>query len=159
MKAKALLKSRGFTLIELIIVVAILAILAAAIVPNFMGFDQDARISTTKSNLETLRSRINLYRQRTGGYPNPLSDLEDDTYEDAGADVPYIRRIPVEMVSDLSDPVGDNTVYNAAASRDLGGWFYDTSTYQIWVNIDGTLTARDSDWNTTLGAIDPQNDW
>ena len=63
---------RGFTLIEILIVIAIIAILALAIIPNYVGFDVDARIVTTKSNLSVVRNRVSLYRAKEGAYPESL---------------------------------------------------------------------------------------
>ncbi|MDD4957272.1 MAG: prepilin-type N-terminal cleavage/methylation domain-containing protein [Candidatus Omnitrophica bacterium] len=154
MRTRMLLKNKGFTLIELIIVIAILAILAAAIVPNFMGFDKDARISTTKSNLETIRSRVNMYRHKNGVYPNTLTRLTDDTYDDAGAKVPYLRNIPPEMVHNLKEKEGNNKVFSAAGDSNKGGWFYDTAAgYQVSVNHTAPLGP---DWGE-YSAINPEN--
>ena len=42
---------KGFTLLELLIVISIIAILAATIIPSFVGFDAEARLAATKTNL------------------------------------------------------------------------------------------------------------
>ncbi|MDP2943153.1 MAG: prepilin-type N-terminal cleavage/methylation domain-containing protein, partial [Candidatus Omnitrophota bacterium] len=47
----------GFTLIEILIVITIIAILATTIIPNFIGFDVEARISATQTNLNSIRTR------------------------------------------------------------------------------------------------------
>lgn len=62
---------RGFTLIELLIVISILVILSVAVAMNFIGFDYDARHSSTKSNLASTRSAINLFRSRHSAFPAP----------------------------------------------------------------------------------------
>ena len=57
----------AFTLIEVLIVVVIMAILAATIIPQFTDSTKDAKTSTAKMNLATLRAQIQLYRtQHTG---------------------------------------------------------------------------------------------
>ena len=61
---------RGFTLVELLIVVIILAILAAIVIPQFSSATVDAQEASLDSNLNALRSAIDLYRVQHGGvYP------------------------------------------------------------------------------------------
>ena len=61
---------KGFTLVELLIVVIILAILAAIVVPQFASSTDDAKLSSLDSNLATIRSSIELYyHQHKGKYP------------------------------------------------------------------------------------------
>ena len=62
-------KAPGFTLVELLIVVIILAILAAIVVPQFSSSTQDAKISALDNSLANVRSAIDLYRQQHGAYP------------------------------------------------------------------------------------------
>lgn len=55
-------KSRGFTLIEILIVVIILGILAAIVIPQFSSASNDARKSNLQTTVQTLRSQIALYK-------------------------------------------------------------------------------------------------
>jgi len=58
---------KGFTLVELLIVVIILAILAAIVIPQFSSSTTDAQEAALDSNLNALRSAIDLYRAQHGG--------------------------------------------------------------------------------------------
>lgn len=60
---------RGFTLVELLIVVIILAILAAIIIPQFTAATDDATQSAYDTNVANVRSAIDLYRQQHQEYP------------------------------------------------------------------------------------------
>src|SRR5207248_11238453 len=55
-------RKTGFTLVEILIVVIILGILAAIVIPQFTNASQDARESALLSQLQTLRSQIELYK-------------------------------------------------------------------------------------------------
>jgi prepilin-type N-terminal cleavage/methylation domain-containing protein len=61
--------SQGFTLVELLIVVIILAILAAVVFPKFSSSTNDAKAAALQSNLTNLRSAIEFYYQEHGEYP------------------------------------------------------------------------------------------
>jgi type II secretion system protein G len=102
---------RGFTLIEILIVVVILGILAAIIVPQFTNAAQDAGVSSARSQLQTMRSQIELYRvQNNGAAPVDGCDTCDDADGngpwDELSDGNYIRSAP-------NWPAGFSSVYDA----------------------------------------------
>ncbi len=66
---KTCLQEQGFTLVELLIVVVILAILAGILVPQFSSATDDAKLSSLDATLSNTRSAIELYKQQHGHYP------------------------------------------------------------------------------------------
>ena len=139
-------RKSGFTLIEILIVVAIIAILALAIVPNFVGFDIDARAVTTKSNLSMLRNRISLFRAKEGKYPETLEGLLTQTFNDVGVEKPYLNSMPSELVTDKR---GNNTVKNQTSNQpfsNTGGWLYLTDKAGVVVNYDLKLDKAWEDY-------------
>ena len=142
------MRNRGFTMIELLIVISIIAILAAAIIPNFIGFDTEARVAATKSNLDTLRTRVTLFRAKEGVYPASLADLLNRSYLDAGVQKPYLQKMPPELVSSKK---GSNE-HRAQRSDDPltneGGWVYRTDTAEVVINLDQPL---DKSWGEYAG--------
>lgn len=68
-------RARGFTLVELLIVVIILAILAAIVVPQFSAATDDAKLSSLDTTLANMRSAIDLYYQQHGEYPGDLTSI------------------------------------------------------------------------------------
>jgi prepilin-type N-terminal cleavage/methylation domain-containing protein len=60
---------RGFTLIEILVVVIILGILAAVIIPRFAGASEEARVNTFVKNLKTYGMQLELYHDRFGDWP------------------------------------------------------------------------------------------
>ena len=67
---------RGFTLLEIIVVVAIIAILAAYIAPKVAGRVDDARISKAKSDIRVLESSLELYKLDNFTYPSSEQGLQ-----------------------------------------------------------------------------------
>ena len=141
---------KSFTLLELLIVISIIAILAVTIVPNFIGFDAEARISATLTNLNTLRTRVALYRAKEGEYPVSLGDLLNKSYDDMGVQQPYLDRLPPEMLSVKS---GKNSYTDINSDQDLtdeGGWVYFKDKAKIVVNMTRPL---DNKWGKSKGQV------
>jgi len=78
LKGKKMRKEKGFTLVELMIVVLILGALAAIAIPRIMGGAQSARINACATNINVLNSQIELYNANTGDWPSSLNDLVSD---------------------------------------------------------------------------------
>lgn len=138
----------GFTLIELLVVITIMAILAASIIPNFVGFDTEARIATTQTNLNTLRTRVTLFRAKEGRYPETLEELLTTTYNDMGVERPYLDQLPPELISSSS---GSAAVENLTSPDELtgdGGWTYYKAQAKVVVDITEPLSSR---WGTSEG--------
>ena len=88
-------RARGFTLIEIMVVVVILGILAATIIPQFIGTTHDAKVSAAKSNiaeLEAALERFNIHLDRTPTAEEGLKALvEPPTGEEKRWRGPYIK--------------------------------------------------------------------
>ena len=131
---------RGFTLIEVLIVVVILAVLAATIIPQFTDSTDDARRSSMVFNLHTLRAQIQLYKAQHGGKlpSGDLSELIKGTNLD-GTDGtnfgPYMQAIPINSLTD-SSAVKVITTATAVAGdvTSGGGWIFSTKSGNIWID-------------------------
>lgn len=77
--AKRVRDQKGFTLVELLVVVAIIAILAAVLLPQLMGYTTKARVSRAMSDLATMRSIVEAYcaDEGKGSYPAPDTQADD----------------------------------------------------------------------------------
>lgn len=67
---------RGFTLIELMVVIVILGILAGLIIPRIMGRPEEAKQLKAKIQIESLETALNLYKLDNGGYPDTEQGLQ-----------------------------------------------------------------------------------
>ena len=105
-------RTRGFSLIELLIAVTIIAILTAVGMANFRTASQKARDSRRESELEQIRSALELYRSDSPtGYPSTLPVCGDELV--IGSNV-YIKKMPC----DPSDP--DSAGYSYIITRSSG---------------------------------------
>lgn len=93
----------GFTLIEIMVVVVIIAILGALVAPNIMGRDQEARIVAAKNDLRSIANSLNMYKLDNFRYPNtdqgldalvspPDTDPEPRNWNPNG----YLKRVPTD---------------------------------------------------------------
>lgn len=73
---KTIRRNQGFTLLEIIVVVTIIAILAAYIAPKVAGRVDDARISKAKSDIRVIESSLELYKLDNFVYPSADQGLE-----------------------------------------------------------------------------------
>ena len=76
MKTRALYHQRGFTLIELMVVIVILGILAGLIVPRIMGRPEEARRMKARVQLESIETALKLYKLDNGYYPSTEQGLQ-----------------------------------------------------------------------------------
>lgn len=83
---RKMMQSKGFTLIELMIVVAIIGVLAAIAIPNYMNYQCKAKQSEAKSNLGSIRTMQEAYRAEHDTYANNTADIGFDTQGDARYD-------------------------------------------------------------------------
>jgi general secretion pathway protein G len=136
MKAKS-----GFTLVEILIVVVILGILAAIVIPQFTEASTEARTSSLMSNLQTIRSQLELYAvQHNDADPVLASFLAQMTQQtdidgNAGTDFgPYLQQIPPNPFTNSSTVVG----WGLGAVAGTDGWEYNENTGEVRAAPDTT---------------------
>jgi len=128
---------RGFTLVEILIVVVILGILAAIVVPQFTQASTEAKMNSVCSNLQSLRSQIELYKVQhndtaplQGTFIEQMTETSDIDGATSGSKLrdathiygPYLERIPENPFNNMS------TVVDWTAA---GGWQYNQATGEI----------------------------
>jgi general secretion pathway protein G len=101
---------RGFTLIEIMVVVVIIGLLAALVVPNLMGRVGQASVTKAKADVQAIETALTMYKLDNFSYPNSSGGLQalvqkpsDDTapnWKSGG----YLKRVP-------KDPWGNDYQY------------------------------------------------
>ena len=137
---------RGFTLVEILIVVIILGILAAIVIPQFANASTDARTSNLKTTLNSVRNQIELFKGQHNDQPPQLvgmwtlltsstDTLETNTASPTGTRWgPYLQAVPI-------NPLNNQTGISASASDPNSGWYYQPA------GIGFTFSARDASGN------------
>ncbi len=115
-------RSRGFTLVEIMVVVVILGILAATIIPQFIGTKQEAKVSAAKANIAELEAALERFNIHVDRYPTTEEGLGVLVERPSGDDKkwrgPYIKLL-------RPDPWGNPYQY-----RDPG--VHHPTSFDLW---------------------------
>ncbi|MDR3690292.1 MAG: prepilin-type N-terminal cleavage/methylation domain-containing protein [Fimbriimonas sp.] len=124
----------GFTLIELLVVIAIIAILAGIIFPVFSQVRASAYRSSDMSNMNAIRSALQLYRQDQGGYPPAL--LGYVTQYGGGPNPTEADMVPANQVVGALYPkrIDSLTTLQPAYDRITAGQQFAQFTPAVWPN-------------------------
>ena len=121
------MKNKGFTLIELMLVVIIISVLAAMVVPRLVGRSQEARIAAARAEIEShLATALGLYELDNGVFPTTEQGLAALKKKPASPPVPanwkspYIKKMP-------KDPWGAPYIYISPGA--INTQDYDLSSY------------------------------
>lgn len=137
----------GFTLVELLIIVAIIGILAAIVIPEFTGHIQQARESAVKDNLRILRETIERYAADHNGIPpgyqsgNPAALPTQSALRFQVLQSNYLNEIPENSFNNLNTVlmIANDVSFPTEASGDYG-WIYKPQTKTIKLDWPGTDT-------------------
>lgn len=122
MKTKT--KINGFTLIEILLVVAIIGALAAMVVPRLTGRSEKAKAATAKADIRAnIATALKMYEIDIGGFPTTeegLTALQKQPSDASAWSGPYIERVPI-------DPWGRPYQYKSPGTKNSNG--YDLFSY------------------------------
>ena len=144
-------RRNAFTLIEVLIVVIIMAVLAATIIPQFSSSTKDAKESTLRFNLQSMRAQIQRYRfdhngaaPTTAAFTNQLTQHSNVTGGVSATNTdglhpfgPYMTEIAANPFNNLRGIVECTARPTAEASADTAGWQYDPVQGEVYANTTG----------------------
>jgi general secretion pathway protein G len=112
-------RDSAFTLIEIMVVVVILGILAATIIPQFMGTTHDAKVSAAKANIAEIEAALERFNVHLDRYPTTDEGLKLLVEAPPGDDKkwrgPYVKQL-------RPDPWGNPYQYRAPGTRHTGSF-------------------------------------
>ena len=113
-------KKSGFTLVEIILVVAILGVLMSIVLPSFTGRGKDAQIAKTKATIRTLSAAIQLYEIENSKFPKTLDELINNKK----------NKVYLEKKAIPKDPWGNAFQYTVPGT-------HNTHSYDLWTDVEG----------------------
>ena len=138
------MKSKGFTLIELMIVIAIIGILSAIAVPKFAHLIRKSNEAATRGNLATMKSAVSIYySENEGKFPNTIGSLTSPVA--GGTSGKYLKEVPEVKIP----PYGGNSSGRAAETATVTagwakGWMLNPNDINtaVSVEIDTSTSAK-----------------
>jgi len=138
MRAESQKRSRrGFTLIELVVVVLVMGILAAVAAPKMFDTASNAKINSARQSLSVVRDAIELYRAQIGTYPGQAA-----TGTALATDLKPFLKGPFPKVSISGAPNNGTVKYGSTTAAVDGStdWVYDKADGSIVINLTGYET-------------------
>ena len=118
------MNEKGFTLVEMLLVVAIITTLAAMVVPRLTGRSQEAKIAATTAAVgSNIAGALDLYEADNGQYPTTEQGLQALLVEPMAPPRPGHWRGPyIKKKGGLKDPWGNPYVYRSPGMRNTGDY-------------------------------------
>jgi MSHA pilin protein MshA len=129
-------KDRGFTLIELVIIIVVLGILASIAIPKYKNIVAESKESAARGALGSLRSGVSIYYANAAVTTGNAAWPEMDSMRTVGVVMEQaIPRNPYQLDSNAPDSIVTGVVKGEVVGT-RGGWAYLESTGEIWPNTE-----------------------
>lgn len=149
------LGDRGFTLIEVIMVIVIIGILAGVAVPTFQDMGSQAKASACRQSLMSMRTAIEIWRMNNISKAGSTAWPTRDTLAAVGKVLSQqIPPNPYQSKTNAPDSIVTGVTKGVVVGT-RGGWAYKPSTGEIWPNTSSSTSASGCAGSSSVG----ENNW
>jgi prepilin-type N-terminal cleavage/methylation domain-containing protein len=149
------MSNRGFTLIEVIVVIVAIGIVSSIAVPAFQDLGSQAKSSACRQSLMSIREGIDLWRANNIARSGNASYPPIDTLRLVGGVIAHdIPPNPFQQSGNAPDSIVTGVTKGVVVGT-RGGWAYKASTGQIWPNTNSTVSGSGCAGTVSVG----ENSW
>lgn len=123
------LNSKGFTIVELLIVIVVIGILALLVITTYSGIQAKARNSKRQTDVQAIQTQLEAFFSQNGYYPN-LGDMNSTTWLDTN-----MKSLDQNALIDPSNPTDSKTLASSPTAKQY--------SYQV-TQSDGTTSCEGS---------------
>lgn len=116
---------RGFTIVELLVVLSVIALLLSIVTPRYLNKIEEGKEIALRQNLSVIRKSIDQYYSDQGEYPDQLSQLVEKH---------YLRAIPI-------DPIAEKHEWDIVKEKQIGG-IYDIKSTSQQIGSDNRVYSQ-----------------
>jgi prepilin-type N-terminal cleavage/methylation domain-containing protein len=141
-------RQKGFTIVELLIVIVVIGILAALVITTYSGIQAKARNAKRQTDVQSLQTQIEAFFSQNGFYPS-LTDINGSAWRATN-----MKSLDVNAMIDPSNPTQSNTLLASPAAKSYayavsnsGGTSCETddttcSQYTLTATFEGTVNGQ-----------------
>lgn len=133
------LGDKGFTIVELLIVIVVISILALLVITTYSGIQQKARNSKRQTDIQAIQTQLEAFFSQNGYYPS-LKDLQTGTSTDNSSNSTWVatnmKSLDQNALTDPSNPKNSKYLQSSPQAK----WY----SYQV-TKSDGTTACEDDD--------------